>query len=174
MSNIIHAAMELDLKSVNEEGEFEGLAAAFGNIDQGRDVLIKGAFANSLKARPAGKVKMLFQHRQDEPIGIWTSLAETSKGLVAKGKLILASARAKEVHALMKAGAMDGLSIGYRTLRDEYDRVKNVRKLLEVDLREVSIVTFPMNESAAVTAVKNADAARLVAAIRNATAALRA
>lgn len=172
MSLIVHPVLALDLKSISDEGEFEGVAAAFGNVDQGRDIIVKGAFAKSIQARPAGKVKMLFQHRPDEPIGVWTSLIETSKGLIAKGKLILESARAREVHALMKAGAMDGLSVGYRTLKDEYDRVKGIRRLLQLDLREISIVTFPMNESAAVTAVKNADAARIVAALRKATAAL--
>lgn len=170
---IVHPALELDLKSVNDAGEFEGVAAAFGNVDQGRDIIVKGAFAKSIASRPAPKVKMLYQHRPDQPIGVWTSLAETSKGLMAKGRLILESALGREVHALMKAGAIDGLSVGYRTLKDEYDRVKSVRKLLELDLREISIVTFPMNESAAVTAVKNSDAARIVAALRKATATLR-
>jgi HK97 family phage prohead protease len=173
MTLLVHSVMPLDLKMVSDEGEFEGLAATFGNIDQGREIIQRGAFANSLKARPADKVKMLFQHRPDEPIGIWTSLKETTKGLLAKGRLILESQRAREVHALMKAGAMDGLSIGHRTLKDQYDRVKNIRHLLEVDLREISVVTFPMNEDAAIFAVKNSEAARIVAALRQATAALR-
>ena len=174
MTISVHPALELDLKAINDAGEFEGVAASFGTVDQGRDIIVKGAFTKSITARPAPKVKMLYQHRTDQPIGVWTSLSETSKGLMAKGKLILESALAREVHALMKAGAIDGLSIGYRMLKDEIDRVKGIRKLLEVDLREISIVTFPMNESAAVTAVKNADAARIVAALRKATAALRA
>jgi HK97 family phage prohead protease len=173
MTCLIHSALEIDAKSVKDDGAFEGLAAAFGNVDQGRDVIVKGAFAKSLQARPAGRVKMLFQHRSDEPIGVWDSLVETSKGLFARGRLVLESARAREAHALMKAGALDGLSIGFRALKDEFDRAKGVRRLLEVDLREISIVTFPMNEEAAITAVKNADATRIVAALRAATAALR-
>lgn len=174
MTITVHPALELDIKAINDVGEFEGVAAAFGNIDSGRDIIVKGAFAKSIEKRPAAKVRMLYQHRTDQPIGVWTSLSETSKGLMAKGRLILESTLAREVHALMKAGAIDGLSVGFHTIKDEYDRAKSVRRLLELDLKEISIVTFPANESAAVTAVKNADAARIVAALRKATAALRA
>lgn len=174
MSIIVHPALELDFKSVNDIGEFEGVAAAFGNVDSGRDIIVKGAFGKSITKRPAAKVKMLYQHRSDQPIGIWTALSETSKGLMAKGRLILETNLGREVHALMKAGAIDGLSVGFRTLKDEYDRVKGVRRLLELDLHEISIVTFPANENAAVTAVKNSEAARIVAALRKATATLRA
>jgi uncharacterized protein len=170
------SAITLDTKAVSEDGEFEGYASTFGNIDQGRDIVVKGAFANSLKVRPAGKVKLLRQHDWNSPIGVLVEAKEDSRGLFVKGKLVLESALARETHALMKAGALDSMSIGFRVIRDEFDRVKQVRKLLEIDLRECSIVTFAMNESAAISAVKADDehARRVVAALNRAARAFRA
>lgn len=169
--------LSLDTKAVADDGTFEGYASTFGNEDLGRDVVVKGAFAKSLKARPAGRVKMLFQHSTDEPIGVWTGLVEDAKGLKATGKLILDTAKGRETYALMKAGALDGLSIGFKTLKDTFDRTKGIRYLKEVDLFEISVVTFPMNPASTVTAVKAADQAeharRVVAALNRARAALR-
>ena len=153
------AAVELDIKAIAEDGTFTGYAATFGNEDLGRDVIMAGAFAKSLAARPAGKVKMLRSHDTSEPIGIWTDLKEDRRGLVAKGKLILETVKGAETYALMKAGALDALSIGYRTVKDRIDRAKGVRFLEEVDLHEISVVVFPMNPKAAISAVKNHDRA---------------
>jgi HK97 family phage prohead protease len=169
-------ALDIDTKAISEEGEFTGYAAIFNNEDLGRDVIVPGAFAKSLQSRPAGKVKMLRQHDTAEPIGVWLDLAEDKKGLRAKGKLILDTVKGRETYALMRAGALDGLSIGFRTLKDRFDRQKGIRYLEQVDVPEISIVTFPMNPRAVVSNVK-ADPERaraLVAAINRAKEALQA
>lgn len=169
--------LSLEAKAVSDDGTFEGYASVFGVEDLGRDIVAAGAFRKSLRARPAGKVKMLREHEMREPIGIWTELIEDGKGLLARGRIILDTTRGRETHALMKAGALDGLSIGYRTIRDTMDRVKRVRTLHELDLYEVSIVTMPMNPASTVTAVKTADDAEraraLVSALNRAREALR-
>jgi HK97 family phage prohead protease len=175
MKNEFGLALDLDVKSISTEGAFTGYAATFGNEDLGRDVVMPGAFTKSLARRSAAKVKMLFQHDPSEPIGIWTTLAEDGKGLRAQGQLILDTVKGREVHALMRAGALDGLSIGFRTLKDRFDRAKGVRYVEEVDLPEISVVTFPMNPRATVASVKGHDFERaraLVAAINRAKEAL--
>ncbi len=169
--------LTLDVKAIGDDGSFEGYASVFDVEDMGRDLVKAGAFKRSLKARPAAKVKLLRHHRTDEPIGIWTDLAEDGKGLRAKGRLILETAAGRETHALMKAGALDGLSIVFRTLKDTFDRVKGIRILHDVDLFEISVVTFPMNTASLVTAVKSTESAEraraIVAAIDRARRALR-
>ena len=177
MKNEWGFTLDLDVKAVSEEGEFTGYAAVFNNEDMGRDVILPNAFAKSLQRRPAAKVKMLRQHDPEEPIGVWLDLAEDKKGLRAKGKLILETVKGRETYALMRAGALDGLSIGFRTLKDRFDRAKGIRFLEELDVPEISIVTFPMNPRATVSTVKGHDPERaraLVAAINRAKEALRA
>ena len=146
--------IEFDRKDVSDSGEFEGYASVFGVRDQGDDIVSAGAFAASLVERPVERVKMLWQHDPGTPIGKWLEMREDTKGLYAKGRLFLATQKGKEVHEFMKEGAVDGLSIGYRTRKDEWDSELGVRRLLDVSLREVSVVTFPMLESATVTLVK--------------------
>ena len=147
-------AFGFEVKEITDEGVVEGYASIFGNVDQGGDKVAPGAFAESLtRARQEGrKVKMLWQHDPDRPIGVWDDLVEDGKGLRVRGTLVLEVERAREALALMKAGAMGGLSIGYRTLFSEPDG--NVRVLRKLDLYEVSPVTFPMNRAAKITAVK--------------------
>ena len=177
MKNEFGFVLDLDVKAISAEGEFAGYAAIFNNEDLGRDVIMPNAFTKSLQRRPAGKVKMLRQHDSDEPIGIWLDLAEDNKGLRAKGKLILETVKGRETHALMRAGALDGLSIGFRTVKDRFDRAKGIRYLEEIDVPEISIVTFPLNPRATVSTVKGHDPERaraLVAAINRAKEALRA
>lgn len=171
------AAFDFDTKAVSAEGEFVGYGAVFNNQDMGRDIIMPGAFTKSLTRRPASQVKMLRQHNSDEPIGIWTDLSEDGKGLRAKGKLILETVKGAETYALMRAGALDGLSIGFRSVKDRFDRAKGVRYLEELDVPEISIVTFPLNPRATVSTVKGHDPERaraLVAAINRAKEALRA
>lgn len=145
----------LEIKAWSDEGTFEGYASVFGNVDNGGDKIVPGAFVQSLAEgrRKGRKVKMLWDHNPSQPIGVWEDLAEDAKGLWGKGRLVLDVPKAREVHTLLKAGAVDGLSIGYRTLKSEPDG--NVRLLKEVELWEVSIVTFPMNERSKVSAVKS-------------------
>lgn len=119
----------------------EGYASLFGAKDQGGDVVEKGAYAKSLG--DGRRVKMLWQHDPNEPIGIWDEIREDNRGLFVKGRLLKSVARAREVAALTKAGAIDGLSIGYRTVKSHKNE-RGLRCLSEVELWEVSLVTFPM------------------------------
>lgn len=133
---------ELQLK---EGAEIAGYASLFGSPDQGGDVVQKGAYGSSLsrlsKSRHA--VKMLWQHDPTRPIGVWDEVREDAKGLYVRGRLLLEVQAGREAHVLLAAGAIDGLSIGYRTIRSE--RATGGRRLLhEVELWEVSLVTFPM------------------------------
>lgn len=139
--------------SVTEEGRIEGYASLFDAPDQGGDVVAKGAYAASLKRLVAEgrRVKMLWQHDPAQPIGIWDEVREDARGLYVKGRLLESVGRAREAVALIAAGAIDGLSIGYRTLRATKGD-KGRRLLQELELWEVSLVTFPMLPSARVAA----------------------
>ncbi|THD84362.1 HK97 family phage prohead protease [Aliigemmobacter aestuarii] len=136
-----------------------GYASLFGTRDQGGDVVLPGAYAASLAALEKGgrRVKMLWQHDPREPIGIWDEVREDAKGLWVSGRLLPGVARAREAAALLEAGAIDGLSIGYRTKRAERDAAGQ-RRLAEVELWEVSLVTFPMLSDARVAAKAGDDA----------------
>lgn len=149
----------LDLKSVGDDGVFEGYASLFEREDLGRDVIARGAFEETLATRGARGVRLLFQHNPAEPIGAWETLSEDSLGLFARGRLSPDVARAREVLALMRAGALDGLSIGFRAIRAQRDRVRGVRRILKADLWEISIVTFPMLPGARIRSVMGRPAA---------------
>lgn len=126
----------------------EGYAAVFNAPDGSGDVILPGAFAR----RPAAHdIRMLNQHEAGEPIGRWTRLEEDAFGLYAEGLLLLDSPRAREIWALLKGGALDGLSIGFQTVRAH--REGGRRAVAEAALWEISIVTFPMAAGARVTRV---------------------
>lgn len=167
-------ALELDLKTVSDTGEFSGYASIFGKPDLGDDIVLPGAFAVSLQRRGPEKIKLLRQHDQSEPIGVWTKLTEDKRGLKAEGRLILSTMKGRETYELLKAGALDGLSIGYKTIRDRIDAKKRVRFLEEIDLFEISVVTFPMGDDARVAAVKSDKSNRLLRAIQNLNESLKA
>lgn len=145
----------LDFKALDATGQFEGYASLFDQEDLGKDIIMPGAFAKCLKKRGASGVRMLFQHDPAEPIGVWDALREDANGLYVRGRLITDTARAREVRSLMRAGALDGLSIGFHTLKGRTDAKTGIRRLHEVDLWEISIVTFPMQPGARVSAVKS-------------------
>lgn len=149
---------DLDIKGLTDQGEFEGYASTFGNIDQGGDICVQGCFAESLAKRPASKVKMLLHHDTRRICGTWSEMVEDPRGLKVKGRLLLTTTDGRETYELMRAGALGAMSIGFRTLVDEIDRTSGVRKILKADLMEVSIVTFPMNERAAISSVKSSSA----------------
>jgi HK97 family phage prohead protease len=142
--------------SLAVDGSIEGYASLFGEIDQARDMVMPGAFRETLKQRGLRKIPMLFQHDPSEPVGVWLELVEDWRGLIARGRLIPDVLRARELLSLLKAGAVDGLSIGYRTVRGQIDPKTRVRRLYQVDLWEISIVTFPLLNGARVSAVKQA------------------
>jgi HK97 family phage prohead protease len=144
----------LDLKSVGDDGTFEGYASLFNREDSGRDIVLSGAFRDSLAQRGAAGVRMLFQHNPSEPIGVWQTLTEDAKGLFARGRLMHDVSRAREVLSLMRAGAIDGLSIGFKAIRSRRDRTSGIRRLEKVDLWEISIVTFPMLSDARISTHK--------------------
>ena len=155
-SEIKQLVFESEVKS-NEQGVFTGDGSIFGNEDQGNDIVQKGAFTKSLEERPASKVKMLFQHKTDEPIGVFTEIYEDQKGLFVKGQLAMGTQKGRETYELLKMGALDGMSIGFKadpTKQSYNENKRGVRTLKEVDLMEISLVTFPMNEQAMVQSVK--------------------
>jgi HK97 family phage prohead protease len=138
---------------VRDGSVVEGYASIFGRRDQGGDVVGRGAYAASLAALAASgrRVKMLWQHDPAQPIGVWDEAREDAIGLYVKGRILTDVARGREAAALLAAGAIDGLSIGYRTVRAERD-AKGQRLLQELELWEVSLVTFPMLAEARVQA----------------------
>lgn len=150
--------MELDYKSVSLEikrepdadGRFEGYASVFGVLDKGMDIVERGAFAKSIQKF---KPKMLWQHDTRQVIGVWEDVKEDERGLYVKGRLLDAVEKGREALALMKEGAIDSMSIGFKTL--EASDEGRVRHLKEVELWEISVVTFPMLPDAKITAVKS-------------------
>jgi HK97 family phage prohead protease len=147
-----NAAFELK-REPDADGSFEGYASVFGVVDQGMDVVERGAFVKSIGS--GRKVKMLWQHDQAQPIGVWDEIKEDERGLFVKGRLLKDVRRGSEAMALLRAGALDSMSIGYRTVTAANEGNGSVRKLMEVDLFEISLVTFPMLPEAQVTAMKS-------------------
>ena len=144
----------LDLKSVSLDGVFEGYASLFGKTDLGNDIVLPGAFRETLAGRLPIDVKMLFQHDPAQPIGVWLKLVEDARGLFVRGRLTTATPKGREILALLREGAVDGLSIGFRMVKGSRDRF-GVRRLEKIELWEISIVTFPMQPGARVTSVKS-------------------
>ena len=133
--------------------EIKGYASFFDAVDQGNDVVQRGAYGASLMAlKAAGRgVKMLWQHDPAQPIGVWDEVREDNRGLYVKGRILQSVEKGREAIALIEAGAIDGLSIGYRTVKASKN-TKGQRLLQELELWEVSLVTFPMLPSARVGA----------------------
>ncbi|WP_127090138.1 HK97 family phage prohead protease [Aquabacter cavernae] len=138
--------------SPGREGRIEGYACVFGELDLGRDIVERGAFAETLAARGAAGVRLLYQHDPAEPIGVWDEIGEDTRGLFVRGRLSLDVRRAREVQTLVAEGALDGLSIGFKAVRARTDPSRRARRLLRVDLWEVSVVTFPMQPGARIAA----------------------
>jgi HK97 family phage prohead protease len=136
-----------------EDLEIEGYASLFWTRDLNEDVTAAGAFGESLARTGLSGVKMLFQHEADEPIGVWDEIVEDAKGLYVRGRILSVTPQGRMVAALVKAGALDGLSIGFRTVKARPDESGRLRVLTEVELWEVSIVTFPMLPGAKITTI---------------------
>lgn len=137
------------------ETQIAGYASLFWTRDLNDDVTAAGAFGASLAKRGAGRVKMLCQHEGAWPVGVWDEIAEDGRGLFVRGRIIEATPQARMCAALVRAGAMDGLSIGFRVTKARPDATGRLRVLTEVDLWEVSIVTFPMLPGARIRSVNS-------------------
>ena len=173
-------AFKFEVKAVEDSGEFEGYASTFQNEDTYGDIIEKGAFADTLnKWKQKGKpIPVLWQHNPSEPIGITVDAYEDSKGLAVRGKLLMGIEKAREAYEALKADVLGGLSIGFNIPKDRwmYDAERNVRIIRAVNLWEYSLVTWPANEEAIITGVKQAshpDLEPLVSELKELTAALR-
>lgn len=150
-----------EIKSIEKDGSFVGYASVFDEVDSYWDKVIKGAFNNSLEKRYRAKgrkgVPMLDQHDTRTPIGLFPidSIKEDDNGLLVEGQINMDVQRGRENHSLADQGALSGLSIGYTTLDEDWDASGRVRILKEVDLWEISMVTFPAGDSARITSVKS-------------------
>ena len=150
----------LELKAVNEDGTFEGYGSVFGTIDSYREVVMPGAFAQTLAehAEKGSMPALLWQHRSDSPIGVWTAMEEDDHGLKMSGSLALGTQQGREAHELLKMGAVKGLSIGFTLYEggEQYNTENSVVELTAINLWETSIVTFPANADAQITEVRAA------------------
>ena len=152
----------LEIKALKDSGEFEGYGSTFGGEpDAYGDVIAPGAYADSLASHTAKGTmpKLFWQHNPSEPIGKWLGAAEDGHGLLLKGKLNMDVQRGREAYSLLKAGDIDGLSIGYRIKEYSVDTDSGVWTLEKLDLIEVSVVSVGANENAVVSSVKAAKAA---------------
>lgn len=165
-----------EVKFQAETGSFEGYASVFDVVDSARDRISRGAFAKSLAdGRTEGRLPpLLWQHDAAQPIGAWREIYEDGHGLYVRGDLFVADIpRAREAYKLMRERVVNGLSIGYRVRQSHRDQKTGVRVLTDVDLLEISMVTFPANDSARIVRVKSALAAGSVPSEREVEAFLR-
>lgn len=132
----------------NQPVVIKGYAALFGRPDLSGDIIEAGAFATSLMKRGAGTIRMLWHHDPTRPIGRWTMIREDRKGLYAEGEIAGEALAGREAAALISAGAIDGLSIGFRTRLARRASPPHRRRLVTIDLWEISLVSFPMQEGA--------------------------
>ena len=149
--------MPFEIKSLDENGAFTGYGSVFHNEDSYGDIVRPGAFEKALE-KWAGKGRLppvLWQHDTRQPIGVFTKMQEDQHGLYVEGRLLVdAIPQARAAHALLKEKVLGGMSIGYREIKTAWNREDSTQDLLELDLWEVSIVTFPANEAATVDSVK--------------------
>lgn len=146
------------IKAVEKDGFFSGYGSVFGVVDSYREIVMPGAFIASLAEREAKgrKLPVLWQHRSDSPLGVYDVAKEDGTGLYLEGRLLVEDVvQAREAHALMKAGAVTGLSIGYYVTGESWNEKDRIRSLTAVDLEETSLVTFPANDAARVESVKS-------------------
>jgi uncharacterized protein len=154
-----HKKFSFEVKSVTDTGTFEGYGSVYDVVDQGDDIVVKGAFTESLQnlAQKGRMPALLWQHDASQPIGVYTKITEDENGLYVCGQLALKTQKGAEAYELMKMGAISGLSIGFMTKDDSYDSKSGIRTIIKGDLWEVSVVTFPMNDQARIDAVKSID-----------------
>jgi HK97 family phage prohead protease len=154
--DIKHMSCALRVKALGGDGIFTGYASVFGELDQQNEIVAAGAFGRTLSKwrRQDRTPALLWMHDPTQPIGIWQSIREDSNGLMVEGRLALRTQKGGEAYELLKLGALTGLSIGYRVVSSQIDAKRKARILTDVDLFEISLVTFPANEAARVSEVK--------------------
>jgi HK97 family phage prohead protease len=158
--------------ATEEAGTFTGYASVWNEPDSYGDTIKRGAYAKTIKRM---KPALLWAHDSRQPIGVWTDLVEDERGLKVSGKLVMETRQGAEAFALLKAGAVNGLSIGFRAVRAERGP-NGGRVLTEIELPEISIVTMPAASKARVTSVRGVDtstSAAIVEAVRSAAASIR-
>lgn len=160
----------LTIKSVKPDGFFCGYASVFNLVDQDNDVILPGAFLKSIAnwQKRGALPKMLWQHDIKQPIGIWQEVFEDKYGLYVSGKLLLDLPLARNALSLMQAGAIDSLSVGFRNKKSRIDRKRNQRHIMEADLCEISLVTFPANDAARIVQ-RSASQSQLITAVKKLT-----
>lgn len=153
---IEHIERRLAIKSLDADGTFTGYASVFGKLDAQREIVTHGAFKRTLASWQAkgSAPAMLWMHDPTQPIGVWIAMGEDENGLCVQGKLALGTQKGMEAYELLRMKAVTGLSIGYRVVSSRIDAARKARILTEVDLFEISLVTFPANDAARVSAVK--------------------
>ncbi len=154
-TRLIRRGLEKPLQAVSGSAVFVGYASLFGKRDSAGDIVMPGAFADSLASRGPRGIRMLFQHDPAEPVGHWMELVETQRGLWVRGQLDVNVQRGRELLSLLGGGGIDGLSIGFKTVHATQDRALRGRRITKIDLWEISLVTFPMLDGARVSQVTN-------------------
>jgi HK97 family phage prohead protease len=157
--DIKHMSCALRVKALGGDGIFTGYASVFGELDQQNEIVAAGAFGRTLSKwrRQDRTPALLWMHDPTQPIGIWQNIREDANGLMVEGRLALRTQKGAEAYELLKLGALTGLSIGYRVVSSQIDAKRKARILTDVDLFEISLVTFPANEAARVSEVKKRD-----------------
>ena len=152
-----HMTCSLDVKALGGDGGFTGYASVFGELDDQNEIVASGAFTRSLAKwrRQARTPALLWMHDPTQPIGVWQSIREDANGLRVEGRLAVRTQKGGEAYELLKLGALTGLSIGYRVVRSRSDAKRRARILTDVDLFEISLVTFPANDAARISEVKH-------------------
>jgi uncharacterized protein len=160
--DIKHFACNLQVKALAGDGVFAGYASVFNALDQQGEIVAAGAFTRTLRQaqQQSRTPAMLWMHDPTIPIGLWQSIREDQNGLAVEGRLALRTQQGAEAYELLKLGALTGLSIGYRVVSSRIDTSKKARILTDVDLFEISLVTFPANESARISDVKTPDTSK--------------
>lgn len=143
-----------EVKELSTEGTFSGYASVFDIEDYYGDIVAKGAFKRTLNGKRKRQPALLWQHRADEPIGVWDRMEEDDKGLFAEGRLALGTQRGREAYELLQIKAISGLSIGFTPVKYQIDEDTGKRTLLDIDLWETSLVTFPANDAARIGQVR--------------------
>ena len=153
---IHHISGAMEVKAIAQDGTFTGYASVFGLLDSQNEIVERGAFTRTLAKWRAKNFSpaMLWMHDPTQPIGLWIAMAEDESGLVVQGRLALGTQKGAEAYELLKMKALTGLSIGYRVITSRIDSKRKARVLTDVDLFEVSLVTFPANDAARVNGVK--------------------